>query len=119
MTFASFSMERRLRERRRTRPGPYSKISESRPDATRGPAACSMASLYLILANLSDPQAACLGSVARGRWTVALDSIVHPEAFFQVRRRSHGAASHADRCHAGSRRHRIRPLPDGRLSLED
>src|SRR5882724_9944905 len=52
MTFASFSMERRLRARRRTRPGPYSKISESRPDATRGPGACSTSSLYLILANL-------------------------------------------------------------------
>src|SRR5215813_6938228 len=37
MIAASFAMERRLRERRRTRPVPYSKISESRPEASSAP----------------------------------------------------------------------------------
>src|SRR5215475_4896125 len=37
MIAASLAMERRLRERRSTRPGPYSKISESRPEASSAP----------------------------------------------------------------------------------
>src|SRR5262249_25408384 len=37
MIAASFAMERRLRERRGPGPGPYSKISESRPEASSAP----------------------------------------------------------------------------------